>query len=61
MRAQSGQPFANVHDPTAKHIPHTHIPYSIQGKDALIYKGDTYGMLNVPMLEPQKSVDRLEV
>lgn len=47
-------------DPTAKHIPHTHIPYSIQGKDALIYKGDTYGMLNVPMLEPQKSVDRLE-
>lgn len=46
-------------DPTAKYIPYTHIPYSIQGKDALVYMDDTYRMLNVPILEPGNSVDRL--
>lgn len=46
-------------DPTARYIPHTHIPYPIQGKDALVHMGESYRMLTVPKLDAGQSADSL--
>jgi len=44
-------------DATNEYIPVGHIPYFIQGKDVMIYKGAGYEMQRVPELPPSASAD----
>ncbi len=46
-------------DATAQYIPYTHVPYSIQGKDALVHNGDSYLMLRVPESGAKSATDNL--
>lgn len=46
-------------DPTARHTPAGHIPYSISGKDVLVHRGDGYLLLDIPESVPESSTDEL--
>ena len=46
-------------DPTNEQISQYHIPWSIRGKDAMMFLSDGYRMIDIPEESPRKSEDRL--
>lgn len=46
-------------DATNEYIPSNHVPYAIQGKEAMVFKDDGYELCRLPMLPPKASTDSL--
>lgn len=47
-------------DATAEYISPVHVPYGIQGKEALVFKPGGYELCRLPVLGPEASVDSLD-